>query len=226
MYVINNNFFKNDSEQSFYVAGVVASDGCLIRDKGSYIIKLFLSGDLKFGSKNWLQSILNIMQSNHPLSVYTSKISKNSGYKKEHLKIGFKIYSKQLFNDLFRFNIHENKTYDYVIPEWMRSHSLRRHFIRGLVDGDGCFSVNNKHLYFSLLGTEAAMKMCKTILEKDCNITLNSRIKHITKLNTNIVEIRCNSNDKVKKIHKYLYENSKIYLLRKFNYIRIRKYDV
>lgn len=92
-----------------------------------------------------------------------------------------------------------------------------RDFIRGYFDGDGCFTYDRKNKnnivpVISMIGTLEFLSSIKSILDKSnikSSIINDSRFKN----NTKILSI---SNTDSMKFLQYIYENSIIYLDRKY----------
>lgn len=97
-----------------------------------------------------------------------------------------------------------------------KSKDLIRHFIRGYFDGDGCFSyrkVTHKDIFkpfISMLGTPEFLQKLSTYITPYITITSDKRrSKH-----TNILNIRTPGNNE---FCKFIYDNSTVYLDRKYN---------
>lgn len=224
-YTCNENFFKNDNEEVFYVAGFIAADGTIRKQKYSKVLKIALSSK----DKNHLIKIQKLLENNSPIKNYIAKskngkIAKNNAKHTTYKYSELTITSSNIFDDLSRFNILPNKTYNYTLPNWLINHELFRHFIRGYIDGDGSICVSYKNDYhkpqisFSLLGNYDVLNDINNILIK---IGINkAKINH--KLNTkNTYRIRYSGNIQMFKLGNFLYENATIYLDRKYNNIKM-----
>lgn len=130
--------------------------------------------------------------------------------------------SSKTFNDLERFNVVERKTYIYCMPGWLIEHPLVHHFMRGYVDGDGCFCLkNNKkqrmpQLLFTMKGTATLLQQFHNIVFKN-KITENDRIilpkngKKYPAFNV----LQYGGNIVVSKLYDFLYNNATVFLNRK-----------
>ena len=132
------------------------------------------------------------------------------------------IYSRKMCQDLFRFGIIPKKSLVLKFPTWLIDHPFVHHFIRGYIDGDGCFSKRIQkgrsiaQYSFSIRGTPEFLTCLYKIVDKKCfNI---ERDKKIT-MTKNIGGIGYSGNNVVKEIAKFLYENATEYLDRKYNKI-------
>src|SRR6202012_4195146 len=71
IYTCDHNFFSQDTEQSFYLAGFVAADGSLQKRKYSKILKITLSEK----DQSHLEKIKILLGSNNPIKNYVVKPS-------------------------------------------------------------------------------------------------------------------------------------------------------
>jgi hypothetical protein len=79
------------------------------------------------------------MKSDAKVHKYIVKHSNRNEKWKDTEKSELAITSRKMCADLLRFNITERKTFTYTFPEWLKTHPLKHHFIRGYNDGDVCF---------------------------------------------------------------------------------------
>lgn len=204
-YTVNHNIFSSDTEAAFYLAGFIAADGCILTHKSKVpnVLEITLSSkDIKF-----LEKVKNLFQFTGPIS------TKNNNNKYESCTI--KIYSKQIIKDLLeKFNITPQKTFTYMFPEKLINNSLIHHFIRGYIDGDGCWYIYPKgSRSLELLGRENILKTINNIIEEKCKLNYNAS----PKLGINVYRIRYfNKNNNIDKIVEYLYKDATIYLDRKY----------
>jgi hypothetical protein len=200
-YTFDNDFFKYNSEKSLYWAGFLAADGSLIKKENSYLLQL----DLANKDLNHLIKFKNDINFNGTIYNITRGKTKSNC---------IKIYlQNNTIKDLKKFNIYENKTLNYIFPEWLKNHKLSHHFMRGYFDGDGCIHITKKkQLSFSIIGTYKFLKMYKLILEKELFINYNKISKH-----KSIYQLSYGGNKQVPKIMNYLYKDANIYLARKYD---------
>lgn len=217
-YYCNNRFFKDESPESFYLAGFIAADGSVQYRKYSKILKITLSKK----DINHLEKIKKILDSNHPIKEY--KVKKSKLVNSENESVEIQIANKDIVDDLKKFNIIPNKTKVYEMPEWILSHKFLNHFMRGYFDGDGTITYcglakgrKKIQLNFSILGTEKFIKQYREILFKFCKANYAKITQH-----SSIFKINYSGNNLVKNIYDFLYKNQNICLQRKmliFNYI-------
>lgn len=210
-YRCNDNFFKLNSPESFYLAGFIAADGSVQYRKYSKVLKITLSNK----DKNHLYKIKTILNSDHPIKEYLVKKSKL--VKTENYCAELQIANKTIVDDLSIFNIIPNKTKTYTMPDWLLNHPFINHFMRGYFEGDGsityCGLSKNrkvKQLSFSIIGTEKFIKDYNNILAMNCQINPAKITKHYS-----VYKISFSGNNVVKKIYNFLYNNNSIFLDRK-----------
>lgn len=204
----NENFFENDSEDVFYIAGFIAADGSINNN--------YLQITLAEKDKDHLVKIRNTMGSEHIISESPTTIKRyNKIYRSNRLSIG----SNKMVSDLRRFNIVPNKTKIYTFPEFLINHPFVHHFMRGYCDGDGCWRVytpNGGHqtACCKVRGTLAFLQTYMEILRKNCDIDIFN--KHVG-FNGGIGSLEFGGNNICKKISDFLYKDATIYLDRKYN---------
>lgn len=213
IYSCNENLFSTETENSFYLAGFIAADGSIQYRKYSKILKITLSNK----DENFLYKIKEILNSNHPIRQYRTKQSKL--VKSENICVELQIASKNISQNLARFNIVPNKTFIYYMPEWLIKHPLCHHFLRGYFDGDGCISHcglgKNRTIIqksFNILGTGK-------FIEQYMNILIDNAKLNAVKINQkgNVYCLQYSGNKNIQKIYDFLYKNATIFLERKHN---------
>lgn len=125
-YSCDENFFSQDTPEANYWAGALLADGCVReRDENSHTIKLHISKK----DSSWLRKFKESLEAEHPI-------------REDGDFIRLKVHSNDMFNDLKRFGVVPRKTYGNSEPEI--KDEMMSHFIRGLLDGDGSITKNNK----------------------------------------------------------------------------------
>ena len=129
-YYCNQNFFKNINENSSYIIGLLASDGCLYkRDNHQGLIQLSLSKeDMKI-----LQDILIVLKSTHPIN-------------KSEKMAAISITSDIMFKDLNKIGLFPQKTWTIDMKKILDNIPTEYHkdFYRGYLDGDGCITSSDQ----------------------------------------------------------------------------------
>ncbi len=221
-YTCDHDFFSKETEETFYIAGFLAADGCVKKRKSSsgnlrYEIQLSLSKN----DEEHLKFIKNSMKIENPIHNFLIKNSKRNIKWNDTWCSQITITSEKMVNDLEKFNIVPAKSLIYRFPLWIINHPLCNHFMRGYNDGDGSFFLsklkNNRtieQVYFSLRGTLEFLTIYRSILEDKCN--LEKREKSI-RVNTGIGVLEYGGNGVISKISDYLYKDATIYLQRKYD---------
>ena len=128
------------------------------------------------------------------------------------------ITSSKIYNDLARFNIVPRKTLIYKFPKWLINHPLMHHFLRGYIDGDGCFrsrlrgKCKKLHVFMSLRGTESFLTSVQFIFENI--VKLNNKISIV--FDCKVGKIEYGGNPATSKITEFLYKDATIFLQRKY----------
>jgi hypothetical protein len=219
-YNCDHDFFSHDNEQVFYVAGFMAADGCVKHRKSKYDgISYEVYIGLAKKDKEFLNQIKTLLKAENPIHDFLVKNSKRNPKWNDTWKSEFRITSKQMCDDLERFNIVPRKSLIYTFPEWMKVHPLKHHFIRGYNDGDGSFYLGElkegrtiEQVYFSMRGTPAFLKVTRDILEQECG--LEDRHKCI-RISSGHGILEYGGNGIISRIFDYLYQDATIYLPRK-----------
>lgn len=210
-YTCKDDIFSKDNEFSFYLAGLWAADGNVRKSKGNYQVRIILK------DKEFIYYLKDVFQ----FSGEVAEIFKNNqenfnrpDYNNSYL-YGFSMSSKQMFNDLARFNVVPNKTNTYAFPQWLISHPLVNHFMRGYMDGDGSLYIREKgnQLHFSIVGNKLFVKDYLNEIVKNTGLHLAKidKFYHCEKYS-----FTYGGNGVTKKICELLYKDATIYLPRKY----------
>jgi intein-encoded DNA endonuclease-like protein len=204
----DEQFFSQDDPQSFYLAGFIAADGNIRKDK--YTLKIELAEeDMQF-----LQTLKDLLSFQGDLHKSMTKNSKRNSLWQDTTNYYFQCSSKHLVQDLKRFNIVPNKTKIYDFPNWLIDHSLVNHFMRGYFDGDGHIGLRNQNkLRWHLAGNFSFLEKFQSILEKEIGIHHNNIFTRPNGLSC----LEYTGNIIVPKICQFLYNNSAFHLDRKYN---------
>lgn len=163
-YNLNENFFeKIDTPEKAQFLGVLYADGTL----SSY--NKLISLRLQITDKEYLEKIKNIISSNKNLYFITGKKFIGTTTGKEYLgkdTCCLDITNKKFYEDAIKCGLCPRKTWANLgVPnENILPLGLRKYFILGLFEGDGCISSfdKNQSYSFSIAGSE---KICQDILK-------------------------------------------------------------
>ena len=206
IYYYNDNFFKNiDSEEKAYFLGLLYADG-YINDIGyNCYVELTLQTEDEYILKKFLSSL----ESNRKI-----KIIKKKKYQYSRIIIN----SKKIVNDLKNMGCTNKKTHTLIFPTKINDKYVH-HLIRGFFDGDGCiWRVNNTNTFhMQFTGNVDFLNGIENFLIKNLNV---DKKKHYSPCNKNrkdnIRALKYGGNQIVSKIFELLYDNSTIYLNRKY----------
>ena len=197
-----------DTEEKAYWLGFIFADGTISSDplkenkKKAYTFELSLKQD----DINHLKKLKELLETSRPII-------------KSENRCRLLVNSKHFWETLNNYGCTPKKSLTLQFPSEniFKEKSLIRHFIRGYFDGDGCISYSNSEhtiLNMQLLGTKSFLQTLLNYLPEEFkDLTLrhnhNNENEETYLINT--------SNKKAYRFFIYLYENSKIYLDRKYS---------
>ena len=136
--------------------------------------------------------------------------------KKEYTRCRCAITDKHFHTRLIELGCIPNKSLILKFPnrDIFTNKDLIKHFIRGYVDGDGCLTYTSTgRLVIEIIGTK---EFLEEIIIEYPNIFNKTFHKDKRRPNSNTYAISCSAN-KADKFASILYDNSKIYLQRKYD---------
>lgn len=154
-HTINHSYFNEmNTAEKWYWAGWLWADGCVYKDRrvNSFIMNLNLNEKDLYIIEKFKCSI----EASQPITPSTQNCY--------HIQIT----SKQIYDDLGKIGIVENKSHDAKEPIGIPD-KLLSHFIRGVFDGDGCIHLTKKwnHPMITIVGTRIFCEwLQKIIFEK------------------------------------------------------------
>lgn len=195
IYSADDNFFQViDNEEKAYLLGLWMSDGCI---QNNYIQLSMLDKDI-------IEKAKYSLEYTGPIYQRISKMNNKILYK-------LQIYSKKLFKDLNDKGCCPNKSLTLKYPHDYVPKALMRHFIRGVMDGDGCIYRSEKGYYqICITGTK---EICEGINQYSPVI---GGITHVKKRKgKNTYYWRIGKRSDIKTFLSFLYDGANIYLDRK-----------
>lgn len=199
-YCNENSFSEINSEESAYWLGFMYADGYVTKNG-------YVGLSLSIIDKSHLEKFNNFLESNYPVKDYVN----NGGHKYSRLLIR----SDKLKSDLVRYRCLENKTFLLKFPAI--KNELIFHFIRGYFDGDGSLSEHNTNkgltFRFRLCGTSSFLN---SVL-KYINFEKSKLCKRHKDRHNDNYDIDIGGNRNVLKIMNFIYDNSTIFLERKYD---------
>lgn len=201
--ISNEHAFDEYSEEACYWAGFLAADGCV---DSKFRVRVML----KYDDYSHLEKLREFLGSTHTISVNTDKYNRCS----------LEMTSAHICDILgFEYNIIPNKTDKLEFPSHIPNKYLV-HYIRGYFDGDGsiCESFSNKN------STTSSVYATFASGSKEFSLSLFNYLQDTLKLGGHLQEfegstkwqLKFNTND-AKMLLTYMYENSNVYLDRKYN---------
>lgn len=196
-YFYNRDYFeKIDSENKAYWLGFITADGCIARNGGSMFIQL--------GRKDieHLKKFCNEIQA--PYSLIKDTIG-GFGTKCNKLTIS----SVKMNQDLQNKGVYPAKSL-HEKPYLSLDEKYIKHYIRGLIDGDGYIS--SKTHRFGFCGSEDMCNYLLNYFKQICPYEINNYVH----LDQNIYRLNITSFQDVSFILNYLYNNNFTSLDRKY----------
>lgn len=204
----NTIFDSIDTEEKAYWLGFIYADGYISSTEYAFEISL------KSEDKEHLDKFNKFMKHNDPNHVKVGNVSCNEKIC-ERCRWGVK--DKHLWEILKSYGCIPNKSLVLKFPslEIFRKKSLVKDFIRGYWDGDGTITFQDKehqNIQLKVLGTEDFLT----------DIQDNLPLKYVYSLTNNspnntITKVLSINGKNAFKLAYYLYNNSNIYLKRKFD---------
>lgn len=199
---INSSVFNNiDTEEKAYWLGFIFADGNISSEGNRFEINLSIKDiDHLIKLKNFLEYEEDIRVETH--KEFGTVICRLA------------VRNKELWDTLNDKGCTPRKSLTLQFPNIsiFENPLLIRHFIRGYVDGDGSLGIYNNIENLSILGTELFLK---SILEY---IPVLGYIRNKSSINykNEAFELKYSSK-KARQVARFLYEESTIYLERKYN---------
>lgn len=203
LFRFNHDYFRTiDTEEKAYWLGFLMADGCLFERQHPRPWN---------GSTKAIILCVNNKDHEHLLKFNkalnsTNKISlskKDNCARTMHCSI-------KMYNDLISFGCTPNKSLTLKFP--LLIESLIKHYIRGYIDGDGCISIKDKEngigsIVISYIGT---LDMMNNLNKHFCVFN------KYRKVGENTYTTAICGNIKAMRILDWLYQDSTIYLERKY----------
>lgn len=199
-YSINEEFFKIQSNEMYYVLGFWCADGCITSSGGNKCFNIHINQKDAY----ILQEILKVMKSDHLI------------YNGANDSVSINICNSSLYDSLINLGFTERKSLSLIFP--IIPEIYQCHFIRGYFDGDGCISSDGR--FISIIGTKEFLTSLSIILAKN-NIVIHSidKLKCNDERNNAPHRLTITKQLEVYNFGKYIYRglHSELYLKRKFD---------
>lgn len=223
----NDNFFTDiNTEEKAYILGFLCADGCITNKAGSYSWKIRLQRQ----DEDILIKIKQAVGTKTNLKYQHDIVKMPQGNLFQSETVSLLVCNKQNVLDLVKYGIIPNKTHNLHFDFSCMDRKLYRHFFRGLYDGDGTFGVykskantGGNHYETMLTGYYDFLLEIQTIFNKIFpNICFN--LYHAKGCANDIYRLSSNKKEEFFTFLQWLYDESHIYLNRKYNkYINIKE---
>jgi hypothetical protein len=210
-YDLNEHYFDViDIEEKAYILGFIYADGNNLFRTNRISIHLSKTDE------EILQKMSQIFYGEEILK-YNTRKNKNG---KIFYYVWLNLHSKHMSQHLATLGVVEAKSHKIVFPEWLDK-SLYRHFIRGLIDGDGWIYLpkiedNRNSPNVGLICTRKLNDFLKEYFEEELGLK-----SYLIKAHKQDFEVMCEI--RVKNYHQckifldWLYKDATIFLQRKHN---------
>lgn len=198
-------FLDMSDEKALYFYGLLLADGNLGRNKSGEYNRVSIS--LKDSDKYMLQNLLDYLGSDNSVRKdggYDRRTGKE--YKSNSISFNDSVITERLVSYGFspRKSLNEKVPPDFI--------AKNRHFWRGMIDGDGCLTVNRNNFRLSLVGSFEITSAFNSFIENNIDIFT----KRTPKSRNGLWFIEYSGND-ARRVAKLLYEDSNIHLDRKYS---------
>lgn len=211
IYTSNEHYFDEINDQNkAYILGLLWADGYNNVSRNTVLISL------QEEDRYILDKINKLMENTHPLDFLN--ITKTNPKWKNAYRLA--VTSEHMSKTLEDYGMVQAKSLVVEFPKIL-CNELYPHFIRGLLDGDGC--IYKKQYGVSLVGTEMVLNK----IQEWCNNILNIEAHIISQKGSNPItkELRIWNKKYVKIFLDSIYKDANLYLTRKYN-IYISKYCI
>lgn len=198
-HTVNETFFDEFNENSSYALGLIYSDGNIAWNpkKGYYSLTITASEK----DKAHLENIRNLLSSTKPL-LYAPKT-------KSYRLI---VNNKNLCRGLMQSGVTPKKSLTIKFPEIPKNYL--RHFMRGVIDGDGNvrYVARERSPYFEITIASGSLEFCKGVVKaiKE-SLGIDANIRKVAK-NVYVIQYSCSRGER---LAKYIYQDTTIFLNRK-----------
>lgn len=214
-YEINEHYFNDiNSENKAYFLGLLFADGC---NNGKNITISLSDGD-----EYILKRFANEVFPNKDRELYCYKLSEKNPNHRDSYSLS--ICNKNIKNDLNRHGVVQRKSLILKYPNEL-SDVYFKDFLRGYFDGDGCVRLKRgrnedspPRVSFSILGTDEFLNCVGRKMVDLFKLKYGFKIYEFK--NTSIKELRVVAIDDVLKVFKSIYNNTDLYLVRKYDKMR------
>lgn len=199
-HTVNENFFDKFNEESSYLLGLIFADGNIAWNPKKGYQALTITACKK--DKDHLENLRKILSSTKPL-LYSPKT-------KSYRLI---VNNKRICQNLMGLGLTPKKSLTVRFPNIPKKYL--RHFIRGVIDGDGTvrYVDREKSPYFEITifsGSRLFSEDLAQVIKKETEIKTNVRK---VKKNAYVLQYSCSRG---KKLAQFIYSDATLFLPRKY----------
>lgn len=208
-YHFNEHYFDNvDTPEKAYVVGLLWADGHNRVSNGNIIL------ELQETDVDLLEKINILTENERPLRRQNLHL-KNKNWKDQYRLIW---HSKHTSKVLESYGMVQEKSLVLTFPEWLDD-EFYSNFILGYFDGDGCISLQNNNkdrsANINMVGTRMFLERVADIIKNQTGATVY--VNRDERAREPICILRCGIREDVIKILNWLYQDSTIYMQRKYD---------
>lgn len=209
-YEFNQSYFKNiNTKNKAYILGFLMADGCVCKSTSDKASPDRLIVQISYKDRSVLEFIQKELGSNYKIKDFIP-----NGTYSNNMMSSLTINSTELCTDLIKHGVVPNKTGKESFPKLREN--LKRHFIRGFLDGDGWITSNSTgSTTIGFISNYTMLESIKSEINKSLNIKSTARIYNDYRSDKDIYYLEYSHRDDIKQLKKYLYHNAEFYLERK-----------
>lgn len=215
IYKLDEEYFKNiNSQNKAYILGFIMADGCICKSqqRKPQVDRLIINISLK--DKCILEFIKTELKCDYDIKEYIPE-----GSYSDNPMCSLTINSMKLCSYLIKLGVIPNKTGHESIPKIQDR--LKRHFIRGFLDGDGWIKKDKNNVTtIGFISCKEMLISIKNEIAEHINVHSVARIYEDIrpdKINKNIYMINYSHSLDIKQLKIFLYKNANFYLKRKYS---------
>lgn len=214
-YTLNENYFDIlDSEDKVYFLGYLMADGYNNESRG------VIEASCATKDKEFLEMLNKTIGSSKPIRLVEANTNSYKSYR-------MALCSRHLSKRLSELGCIQNKTFKLTFPNYLNE-EMKKHFIRGYFDGDGCisFTFAKRDNYFgnaflsmaTITSTESFCLYLKRYIKRILDINSTMLCRH-PEHNNNNRTLQISGNKQVIRFAEWLYKDAHLFLKRKFDKI-------
>jgi len=205
-YAVDEEYFGDVlNEEKLYFLGLLYADGCCT---GGEIVLGLIEKD-----KHILDFYNNkLHEGKKPLTYIAPYIGKEGFTSSPYYRLV--IHNQKLYKKAQELGVVERKTFKLTFPDWIPP-ALQHHFIRGYIDGDGCFLFSKRKDNHGTYNTRIELISTQPFCASVQNILEDNKILSSIKPCNKIYRLNIFNRINLKRTIEYLYKDATIYLPRK-----------